>query len=52
MGKSIAARRPVLDANQKVIAFKIIFRNSFEEKNQLSSKKLYNKYLQAVDFSY
>lgn len=38
MRESIAARRPVLDADQKVIAFEIIFRDSFEENN--SSKSL------------
>ncbi|MGM0500176.1 MAG: EAL and HDOD domain-containing protein [Bacillota bacterium] len=38
MRESIAARRPVLDTDQKVIAFEIIFRDSFEENN--SSKSL------------
>ena len=32
MGKSIAARQPVLDSSQKVIAYEIIFKDSFEEK--------------------
>mgnify|MGYP007131729235 CR=1 FL=1 len=33
MGKSIAARQPVLDSNQKVIAYEIVFKDSFEEKS-------------------
>lgn len=32
MGKSIAARQPVLDSDQKVIAYEIVFKDSFEEK--------------------
>lgn len=38
MGKSIAARRPVLDANQKVIAFKIILETLLKKKISLVQK--------------
>lgn len=33
MEKSIAARQPVLDSNQKVVAYEIVFKDSFEEKS-------------------
>jgi len=37
MEKPIAARQPVLDGNQKVIAFEIIFRDSFAENKSSQS---------------
>jgi EAL and modified HD-GYP domain-containing signal transduction protein len=33
MGKYIAARQPVLDSNQEVFAYEIIFKNNIENKN-------------------
>ncbi|CCU79934.1 hypothetical protein HSACCH_01719 [Halanaerobium saccharolyticum subsp. saccharolyticum DSM 6643] len=40
MRKSIAARQPVLDSSQKVIAYEIVFKDSFKEKRKSSMHKL------------
>lgn len=40
MGKSIAARQPVLDSSQKVIAYEILFKDSFEEKRSSTMHNL------------
>jgi len=41
MGKYIAARKPVLDSNQEVFAYEIIFKNSIEEKGISKNSKLF-----------
>ncbi|SIQ40149.1 EAL and HDOD domain-containing protein [Halanaerobium kushneri] len=41
MGKYIAARKPVLDSNQEVFAYEIIFKNSIEEKGLSENSKLF-----------
>ncbi|RCW57360.1 EAL and HDOD domain-containing protein [Halanaerobium sp. ST460_2HS_T2] len=41
MGKYIAARKPVLDSNQEVFAYEIIFKNSIEEKGISENSKLF-----------